>query len=387
MPYTKEQIDKMTPAEMMAKGKALVAEAKGDKEMETQAQAMTDRAKDAMKTMSRQYAKDLRNVEVFSTGVWNGDTYTEADLDSMVSAYYSLGIKPPLKLGHDEAQKWFGQKDGAPALGWIENLRRFGKKLVADLADVPDALHGMITSKRYRTKSAEVYWNYKDSEGRIWPRVLRAVALLGADLPAVTDLQDLQMALMADGTRDLRTYGSDGDVRTYSDEDGGKSMDKEQAKKYEDRISELEKQVGDEKKRTDDAESRAVKAETDAALKVFSLEVEALVKDGKALPAEVEGLKRDFADMGIKPRKYGEQETTWGQNKIEELKKRTKLVDFKEQAQGGDDDKDKDDSKPSVHELTVKVQRERGIKYSEARDIVRIEHPEEWASYIGGGKK
>lgn len=387
MPYTKEEMDKMSPAEMMGKGKSLMAEGKekGDKEMEAQGQAMMDRAKEMMKKMSHDYARDLRGVEIFSSGTWNGDAYSESDLDAMVSAFHSLGVRPPVKLGHDEAQKWFGQKDGAPALGWVANLRRFGTKLVGDLVDVPDALHEMITSKRYRTKSAEVYWNYKDGEGRIWPRVLRAVALLGADLPAVSNLQDLQMALMADGTRDIRAYGSDGDVRTYSDEDGGKPMDKEQIKKFEDQITALTKERDDALLAAKTAEERALKAETDSALKIFTLEIDALVRDGKVLPAEVESLKGDFLAMGIKPRKYGEKETTWGANKIEELKSRPKIVDFKERAEGDDKDKGGDET-VSVHDLTVKIQRERKISYSEARDIVRIEHPEAWAAYVGGKK-
>ena len=385
MPYTKEQMDKMTPAEMMEKGKALMAEATTD-EMKAKAQAMMDRAKEMMKKMSQNYSKELRGVELFSAGTWNGDAYSESDLDAMVSAFHSLGVRPPVKLGHDEAQRWFGQKDGAPALGWVANLRRFGSKLVGDLVDVPDALHEMISNKRYRTKSAEVYWNYKDGEGRLWPRVLRAVALLGADLPAVSNLQDLQMALMADGTRDIRAYGSDGDVRTYSDEDGGKSMDKEQVKKYEDQITALTKERDDALLASKTANERVEKAETESALKVFTLEIDALVREGKVLPAEVTGLAADFQAIGIKPRKYGDKEATWGQNKVSELKARPKIVEFKEKAQGGDDDADKGDKKVSIHDLTVKIQRERSIPYSEARDIVRIEHPEDWAEYVGGKK-
>lgn len=388
MPYSKEEMEKMTPAEMMEKGKAMMAEGKekDDKEMMAKAQAMMDRAKEKMKMMSRGYSKDLRGVEIFSSGTWNGDAYSESDLDAMVSAFHSLGVRPPVKLGHDEAQKWFGQKDGAPALGWVANLRRFGTKLVGDLVDVPDALHEMITSKRYRTKSAEVYWNYKDGEGRIWPRVLRAVALLGADLPAVSNLQDLQMALMADGTRDIRAYGSDGDVRTYSDEDGGKPMDKEQVRKYEDQIAAVTKERDDARLAEKAANERADKAETESALKVFSLEVDALVRDGKVLPAEVPGLQDDFRAIGTKPKKYGDKEMTWGQQKIEALKARPKIVEFKEKAQGGDDDGDKGEKGPSVHDLTIKIQRERKISYSEAKDIVRIEHPEAWSAYVGGKK-
>jgi hypothetical protein len=39
--------------------------------------------------------------------------------------------------------------------------------------------------------SAEIYWNYQNAQGK-WPRVLKAVALLGGEIPAVTSLKELE---------------------------------------------------------------------------------------------------------------------------------------------------------------------------------------------------
>jgi hypothetical protein len=339
-------------------------------------------------TVVHSYAKDLRGVEIFSSGTWNGDVYNERDLDAMVSAFHSLGIKPPLKLGHDEAQKWFGQKDGAPALGWVANLRRFGKKLVADLVDVPDALHGMITSKRYRTKSAEVYWDYKDGEGRIWPRVLRAVALLGADLPAVSNLQDLQMALMADGTRDIRAYGSESNVRIYYE--GGQNMEE---KHYQEKITSLEAQLESERSSRAEWETRAIRAEStlgnrdeEFALKQFRETVlPALKKDGKVLPAEEESLLITFSALGPASRKYGDKDVNPRELFVKSLQERKAQVKFGEGAEGGEED---GGDKPPAIEVDSRIRKfiEEGKakNYGEGKDLVKLRCPDLWARYIRG---
>lgn len=127
---------------------------------------------------------DLRNVEIFATGEHNGDTYTEADLDEMVRAYNDVGFVPPLKSGHTK------DTPGAPALGWVENLRRVGSKLVADFAALPKAVYEAIRNRRYDSVSAEIYFDFERGK-KVFRRVLKAVALLGADIPAVPDLLPL----------------------------------------------------------------------------------------------------------------------------------------------------------------------------------------------------
>ncbi len=138
----------------------------------------------------------LKAEEVFSAGKYNGDEYSEADLDAMVSAYQELKgrLDPPLKLGHNDKQvdaKEFERDDGKPALGWVENLRRVGKKLVADFVQVPQQVADWVKEGRYKKKSAEIYWGFKDG-GKTYSRVLKAVALLGADTPANRDIASLQ---------------------------------------------------------------------------------------------------------------------------------------------------------------------------------------------------
>lgn len=137
---------------------------------------------------------DSRRIEaeIFSVGTWNGETFTAADLEEIARNFERLRdqIKPPLKFGHDEGQTLLGQHDGDPALGWVEALRVEAEKLVATFAGVPEVVVEAIRSGRYRRVSAELYLDVRQRGERLG-KALKAVALLGADLPAITNLEDL----------------------------------------------------------------------------------------------------------------------------------------------------------------------------------------------------
>jgi len=151
---------------------------------------------------------EIKRLEIFGAGTWkpgNGQTVTisESDLDEIVSNFAALNgtniVKPHLKLGHTEAQKWFGQSVGIPTLGWINRVWREGKKLYADIANVPSALMDMIKNGHYHNVSAEVFPpGVIEHEGKKYGSVLSAVAILGTEMPAVKDLAGLASALYAD---------------------------------------------------------------------------------------------------------------------------------------------------------------------------------------------
>jgi len=149
----------------------------------------------------------VEGVEIFATGTHNGDKYTVEDLDIMVSAFQSLKgrLDPPLKIGHtsDEFNLSLAKQmkipvnlltgdegNGAMAFGWVSSLRREGKVLVADFADVPEAIANLIKSKSFNKVSSEVIFDYKDGKEN-YRRVLCGVALLGAQLPAVKEIKGL----------------------------------------------------------------------------------------------------------------------------------------------------------------------------------------------------
>ena len=135
-------------------------------------------------------SKVIKGVEIFSVGNWNGDNYTQKDLEEMVKAFNdNPSIKPYLKLGHDSKQKLL-QSDGYPAAGWIDRVYIKGSKLCADFVDIPSKIYDLIVNKAYKKVSSEIFWNIKVGD-KTYSRMLAAVALLGADTPGVMNLNDI----------------------------------------------------------------------------------------------------------------------------------------------------------------------------------------------------
>ncbi len=138
---------------------------------------------------------ELKGREIFAIGTWNGIEFKEEDLDELISNFDSLkeNFKVPLKFGHDE-----DHKDGQPAIGWVSRIFKEGGKLLADFTDIPKVVFDAVQAKLYRTISVEILLNAK-IDGKRFYNVLDAVALLGADRPAVSGLGDLD-ALLATRT-------------------------------------------------------------------------------------------------------------------------------------------------------------------------------------------
>jgi len=135
----------------------------------------------------------VSGVEVLAAGTWNGEVYTVEDLHQLADTYNSgnLGIVSPVKLGHDEDQKLL-QEQGWPAAGYITRLWVNGDKLLADFRNVPHLIAELIKVKGYRTVSSEIYFNVLNpATGRRVPRLFKAVALLGGDIPAVNSLREI----------------------------------------------------------------------------------------------------------------------------------------------------------------------------------------------------
>jgi hypothetical protein len=124
----------------------------------------------------------IRGIPIFKVGKWNGDQYTEQDLDDIASASRELDYLPALTLGH--------AGPGAPAYGFAVNLRRVGDQLLADFESMHDSVVQAIRDRRYTKVSAEIFWGLKRA-GKTFRRALKAVALLGAEVPAVAGLKPL----------------------------------------------------------------------------------------------------------------------------------------------------------------------------------------------------
>jgi hypothetical protein len=168
---------------------------------------------------------NVYNQVLFSEGTWNGDTYNAGDLQEMVKAHEAIGhiVKPWGKLGHDDAQKYAGSH-GMPRIGTLANLRitqapdplnpgRQRAELTGDVFNMPAQMYHAMEQKGYTTRSPEIYWNYRAPDGRVFPRVMRAVAFLGSEMPANPTLPELFKSYAGTEPAD--------EIRTYTEFDGG----------------------------------------------------------------------------------------------------------------------------------------------------------------------
>lgn len=136
--------------------------------------------------------RSVRGVEIFKVGEWNGDKYTTDDIDQMIAAFGSQGYGVPLKLGHDEVS-------GGQAYGWVDRIYRIGDTLKADFKDIPAwVFQWVFVDHAYDQVSIEIYFNLK-RDGKTFKRALKAVALLGAETPAVSGLAPLREAMFTQG--------------------------------------------------------------------------------------------------------------------------------------------------------------------------------------------
>ncbi len=153
--------------------------------------------------------KTLKGMEIFATGYHipaegPARNWTEADLKEVVRAWDDGQASPVyMKIGHtsDAFCALVAAKLGVPieivkgegpggggmiSLGTITDLKYSDQRLIADF-EVPDAVEALL-SKGYTNVSAEILM----SPNADYPLILSAVAVLGAERPAVEDLAGLE---------------------------------------------------------------------------------------------------------------------------------------------------------------------------------------------------
>jgi hypothetical protein len=134
-------------------------------------------------------SEHITNAEVFSEGEWNGIAISLQDLRDIARNFGLLGSAGhlPVKLGHDDAQPI----SGSPAVGWIEAVRVVGDKLLADFEIVSDIVAKAVRKGLYRHVSVELIRDPEVNGKQYEGYALDALALLGAEAPAVTNLEGL----------------------------------------------------------------------------------------------------------------------------------------------------------------------------------------------------
>lgn len=333
-------------------------------------------------------------AEIFSTGTWAGDEFTDKDLDNMVYNFNSLKgeVKPFLKLGHNLKQ----EQDGQPSLGWIDNLKREGSKLIAKFKDVPKIVYDAIKSKRYKRISAEIYFNYKDLSGNIRNKVLRAASLLGADVPEVKDLKDVAVFLsqkdsnLFDHVKEYH-FDSEGnyiDTKIITIKGDTLKMDADKEKKYQEDLKAKETALAKEQADKEKAqkqlkefkEKEAKKAE-DTAKEEFKSFCEDKVKNKTMTPGQRDKLQEGFIYSEGKVLVPFESFKTF----YDEMEK---IVEFKEIGESGENEEDYVNvvNVSNIVDSKAKQVQEKNTKltYSEAVDVVLEANPKLADKYIKG---
>lgn len=124
---------------------------------------------------------NTRWIEVFRAGkqtdsAGNTKDWTTEDLDTIVKTYNDQPAdarhEAPVVLGHPETDK--------PAYGWVQQLKREGNILLAELKDLSDNFVEMVKNGMYKKRSISLYADM----------LLKHIGFLGAVPPAVKGLAD-----------------------------------------------------------------------------------------------------------------------------------------------------------------------------------------------------
>lgn len=119
--------------------------------------------------------------EVFAAGDYGKKgRYTERDLDQVVSKFDPTTLAVPLVIGHP--------KPGSPSYGWVDGLRRVGRKLEAHVTEVVKPFADAVNDKVWNRVSVRLQ---KAADGGYR---LAHIGFLGAHPPAVEGLGAVSFA-------------------------------------------------------------------------------------------------------------------------------------------------------------------------------------------------
>jgi hypothetical protein len=349
---------------------------------------------------------NISDVEIFATGQWNGDKYIDSDLEDIVRSFEEtkLMIKPYLKLGHDDDQL-LAQRDGLPAIGWVDRLKKIGNKLIADFSNVPKKIYELIKAGAYRRISSEIFFNAK-IDNKTYPKLLKAVSLLGGDTPAVQNLNDIISLYNLD--IDNKIYKDKNEIKTYEfqineegdmpkpDEKPNDEKQMQDAGGVEGKIKELEKQIAeliaerdtlkksmavkDEELKAKDAKCTELeqsfsitkeeleKSKIVSKEKEIEIEVDKIISDPKtfAMPADKDVLKTLIFHLDtseIKKYKVGEEEKTVADMFRMLLNREQVKLNTEEQSETGETS-NVDNS--ALHNKALKYAKENNVDYKTA---------------------
>ena len=139
---------------------------------------------------------NIRGMEIFRIGKWNGREFKKEDLERMASNFRELKgqLVPKLKITHRVKQETLA---GLASFGDIVNIeaRESGGslRLFADIDFVPKRVAEWIRDKRFAERSIELRFGFKSGD-KTFKDVISAVALLGHEIPAVAGMEPIKLS-------------------------------------------------------------------------------------------------------------------------------------------------------------------------------------------------
>jgi hypothetical protein len=287
-------------------------------------------------------------IEIFRSGkheATSGETITfsAADLASIASGYDPAAHEAPVVVGHP--------KMDAPAYGWIEGLRVEGNALLAEPKQVDPQFAELLKAGRFKKVSAAFY--RPDDPGNPKPGAyyLRHVGFLGAMPPAIKGLKQAEFGegdrFLAFGEVDDSTYVRwfrrmreylastagletadrvlpadelDAAAHCAAQPDNTSGDDDMTNPAFAERQRELDEQERTLKAREDALKAKETTIATQGAefaerdrtqrTVVHTAFVDALIKDGKMLPAMKPGLVAFMEKLGSEPLEFAEGDKT-----------------------------------------------------------------------------
>jgi hypothetical protein len=301
--------------------------------------------------------KLLKNVEIFKVGTYRGIEYKESALDKMVANFHYLKAfdifaHVPVRADHPSM---FGVGDIIDKVGgYVADLRRDGKKLVADIRITSEKMWNKIMEGSYVNRSSEI-GTYDDNQGTIYSPVLYGFAWV--DIPAVEGLSP-KFSYSKDKNVELINLNNEVNMEEEKIEETFPPKEEESEEKaeesteetVEEKKEEVEEKIEETVEEKKEELKKEVKVESNFD-KMFPKEAEelrkykekefddffsSLVADGKITPAMLEEEKKFAKTLSVE---------AFAQYKI--LKESApKVVKFNDEGVATDSDKPEEEANP-----------------------------------------
>ena len=171
---------------------------------------LTKKESELVKNESKVNENSCCEMEIFRSGTHNGDDFTEDNLEEIASNYHKLknDLRPKLKITHRENQKTLaGLSSYGDIVDVFTKTNGDGKKcLYAKISNVPQMVLQWIKERRFPDRSIEIYPTFKlgtKENSPVYKNVLKAIALLGHEMPAVAGLEPIKLTENIDNQKTI----------------------------------------------------------------------------------------------------------------------------------------------------------------------------------------